>query len=642
MKQMLKTKSKRAAVPNAKRQHARLARSAPAPGRSSSLARTAPGPALELVPAKERATALTTEAVLAGDEDLPAVGNALDRLVNAALGHATQGISPASLLGAYADWFGHLAVAPGKQQELATKALRKWARLILLACRGPLGAGDPIIEPLAQDTRFRAPEWQQWPFNLIYQSFLLGQQWWHNATTDVRGVTRHHEQVTTFMTRQWVDVFSPSNCCATNPEVLRATALERGANLLRGAQYWWQDAMHRYGGQERAQEMPFHPGVDVAVTPGKVVYRNHLIELIQYAAQTPRAHAVPLLIVPSWIMKYYILDLSPENSLVRYLVAHGYTVFIVSWRNPDSADRDLGMDDYLKLGVLAAIDAVRAIRPNSGINAVGYCLGGTLLAMAAAWLARAGDDCLQSLTLLAAEVDFTEPGELGLFIDESQLAYLEDIMWEQGYLDGKQMAGAFTLLNSRDLVWSRMVRDYLMGERKPMTDLNAWNADATRMPYRQHREYLERLYLNNELAEGRYMVDGRPIALTDIGVPLFVVGTQRDTVSPWRSVYKVQLLTKSQVTFCLSTGGHNVGVVNPPDLPVARSFQLASHEAGDRYVDPDTWLKTAMVHAGSWWPAWEAWLHQRAGKDIAAPGVGSAPAGFAPLDDAPGHYVLVH
>jgi polyhydroxyalkanoate synthase len=568
------------------------------------------------------------------------VSNAIDRLVKSTLGHLTQGISPSSILGAYADWFGHLALAPGKQRELATEALRKWARLMLLAGQGPMGAGASIIEPLPQDNRFRGPAWQQWPFNVIYQSFLLTQQWWHNATTDVRGVTRHHEQVATFMTRQWLDIFSPSNQCWTNPEVLRATALEHGANLLRGAQYAWQDAVRTAGGPAREASEIFRPGVDVAVTPGKVVFRNHLIELIQYEAQTPRAHAIPVLIVPSWIMKYYILDLSPANSLVRYLVQNGHTVFAISWRNPDSADRELGMDDYLKQGVLAACDAVRAIRPGARINAVGYCLGGTLLAMAAAWLARAGDERLQSLTLLAAELDFSEPGELGLFIDESQLAYLEDVMWEQGYLDGKQMAGAFALLNSRDLVWSRMVRDYLMGERKPETDLSAWNADATRMPYRQHREYLERLYLNNELAQGRYLVDGRPIALTDIRVPMFVVGTQRDTVSPWRSVYKVQLLANSQVTFCLSTGGHNVGVVNPPDLSVGRSFQIATHEAAERYVDPDTWLATAEVRAGSWWPGWERWLRERAGKQIAAPTVGSASAGFAPLDDAPGQYVL--
>lgn len=566
---------------------------------------------------------------------------AIDRMVNASLGHLTQGISPVSVFAAFADWLSHLAVSPGKQHELRVKAWRKWARLALYAWQAPLGVGESLIEPLEQDKRFQAPEWQRWPYNVLYQSFLLGQQWWHNATCDVRGTTRHHEQVATFMTRQWIDMFSPSNGLWTNPEVMRATAIERGGNLLRGARFWWEDLLRLSAGESLENRVgeTLRPGVDLALTPGKVVLRNHLIELIQYEPQTPKTHAAPVLIVPSWIMKYYILDLSAGNSLVRYLVQQGHTVFILSWRNPDSSDRALGMDDYLKQGVLAATEAVRAIRPGTRINAVGYCLGGTLLAMAAAWLARQGDERLQSLSLLAAEVDFTEPGELGLFIDESQLAFLEDIMWEQGYLDGKQMAGAFALLNSRDLIWSRMVRDYLMGERRPLNDLGAWNADATRMPYRQHREYLERLYLNNELAEGHYKVDGRPVVLSDIRVPFFVVGTQRDTVSPWRSVYKIHLFTDMEITFCLTTGGHNAGVVNPPGSDAGRTHWVATHAAAQRYVDPDTWLATASARAGSWWPSWEAWLRERAGALVAAPAPGAAAAGYAVIDEAPGQYV---
>jgi polyhydroxyalkanoate synthase len=573
------------------------------------------------------------------EEDSVHEGPAIDRLVNAGLARLTQGISPSSLAGAYADWLAHLAAAPGKQRELAQKALRKGARLAQLAWQSPFVIPPPVIEPLPQDHRFRAPAWQQWPFNVVYQSFLLSQQWWHNAASGVRGVSRHHEQVATFMARQWIDMFSPSNLWWTNPEVLEAAARERGANFLRGAQYGWEDLLALAGARPRPGAGAFRPGVEVAVTPGQVVLRNHLIELIQYEAQTPQVQSVPLLLVPSWIMKYYILDLSPENSLVRYLVQQGYTVFVVSWRNPDSGDRDLGMDDYLKQGALAAIDAVRRICPGTRIQAVGYCLGGTLLGMAAAYLARGGDEVLQSLTLLAAELDFSEPGELGLFIDESQLAYLEDIMWEQGYLDGKQMAGAFALLNSRDLVWSRMVHDYLMGQRPASTDLAAWNADATRMPYRQHREYLERLYLNNELAQGRYCVDGHPIALADLRLPLYVVGTERDTVSPWRSVYKVHLLTGAPVRFCLTSGGHNVGVVNPPQSTIPRRFQVTLREAGARYVDPDSWQAEAPVHAGSWWPDWEAWLRQRAGRAVPAGPCGAPAAGLPVLEAAPGRYV---
>ena len=303
----------------------------------------------------------------------------------------------------------------------------------------------------------------------------------------------------------------------------------------------------------------------------------------------------PVLIVPSWIMKYYILDLSPQNSLVRYLVDQGHTVFIISWKNPETQDFELSMDDYLKLGPLAALDVVAQILPKRKVHGVGYCLGGTLLAIAAALLARNDDTRLKTLTLLASEVDFSEPGELGLFIDESQIAYIEDMMRDKGYLDSKQMAGTFALLNSRDLVWSRMVREYLMGIRQPLTDLMAWNADSTRMPYRMHSEYLRRLYLNNELATGRYAVDGKPVALADIRVPMFVVSTERDHVSPWHSVYKIHLLTETEVNFLLTSGGHNAGVVNPPTNERGQ-FRVAQHLPRDKYIDPDLWAEKAPLH----------------------------------------------
>jgi polyhydroxyalkanoate synthase len=378
-----------------------------------------------------------------------------------------------------------------------------------------------------------------------------------------------------------------------------------------------------------------------------VVFRNHLIELIQYAPQTDTVFAEPVLIVPPWIMKFYILDLSPADSLVRYLVQEGHTVFIVSWLNPDADDRDIGMDDYLKHGALAAMDAVCAIVPRRQVQGLGYCLGGTLMSIAAACMARTGDTRLKSLTLLTAEVDFSEPGDLSLFIDDSQLDILDDMMSQKGYLAGRQMAGAFALLNSRDLLWSRMVNAYLMGRSPPTSDLAAWNADATRMPYRQHSEYLRELYRDNDLAQGRYKVDGIPVALPDIRLPIFSLGTQRDTVAPWRSVYKIHLLVRGEVTFCLSSGGHNVGVVNPPtkeevqDNEHARSYQIATHAADARYTDPDTWLATAPSHPGSWWPAWSAWLRRHSGKRGAPPPMGNARAGYPVLDDAPGTYVFI-
>jgi len=572
------------------------------------------------------------------DDPLAHAPQALDRALNAQLARFTQGISPAALTGACMDWAVHLAAAPGKRWALAVKAQRKLARLAAQAASVPGPAAAPCIEPLPQDRRFRAPEWQQWPFNLIYQAFLLEQQWWHNATTGVEGVSAHHEEMVTFFARQWLDMFSPSNFAATNPEVLAQTWREGGMNLVRGARSRLEDAFKACAGAAATQE--FRPGRDVALTPGKVVFGNHLIELIQYAPKTPRVFAKPVLIVPSWIMKYYILDLSPTNSLVRYLVERGHTVFMVSWRNPGAEDRGLGMDDYLQSGAMAAIDAVARIVPGRGIHATGYCLGGTLLAIAAAAMARDRDERLASLSLLASELDFTEPGELGLFIDESQLAYLDDLMSETGYLDGKQMAGAFALINSRDLVWSRMEREYLMGRRRPVTDLAAWNADATRMPMRQHHEYLHGLYLRNDLAEGRYLAGGRPVALSDIRVPIFAVGTERYTVSPWRSVHKVHLLAKTAITFCLCSGGHNAGIVDPPGTAgTGRSYRLAEHAADARYIPPDAWLEQAPSRPGSWWPAWSDWLG--AGRRVAPPAMGGAGGAAGALEDAPGRYVLM-
>jgi polyhydroxyalkanoate synthase len=297
------------------------------------------------------------------------------------------------------------------------------------------------------------------------------------------------------------------------------------------------------------------------------------------------------------------------------------------------------MEDYRTLGVMAALDAAAAVTANQKMHAVGYCLGGTLLAIAAAAMARDGDDRLASMTLLAAQIDFTEGGELTLFINESQLAFLEDMMWEQGFLDSRQMAGAFQLLRSNDLVWSRMVREYQMGERLPMTDLMAWNADATRMPYRMHSEYLRQLFLDNDLAEGRFIATGKPVALTDIRMPIFAVGTLRDHVAPWRSTYKVHLLTDVEVTYLLTSGGHNAGIVSEPGHD-RRSFQVRTKKPEDHYLDPDTFAAQTARRNGSWWLEWAAWLDARSAAPVPPPALGAAQAGYRPLADAPGSYVL--
>lgn len=563
----------------------------------------------------------------------------VDRTVHAGLARFTAGLSPAALISAYLDWGLHLAGSPGKRMQLIEKAARKTTRLANYAGRAATQGGrECCIEPLPQDKRFAGEAWQQWPFNLIYQGFLLNQQWWHNATSGIRGVTKQNEDIVEFTTRQILDMFSPSNFPLTNPEVLQRTLASGGMNFAAGWQHFVEDWERLVRGQKPVGAEDFEVGRNLATTPGQVVYRNHLIELIQYAPATDKVRPEPVLIVPAWIMKYYILDLSPRNSLVKYLTEQGYTVFMISWRNPTAEDRNLGMEDYRKLGPMAALEAVNAIAPKQRVHAVGYCLGGTLLSIAAAAMARDGDKRLKSITMLAAQTDFTEAGELMLFINESQLSFLEDMMWDRGVLDTTQMAGAFRMLRSNDLVWSYMVRHYLMGEREPMIDLMAWNADATRMPYRMHSEYLRSLFLKNELAKGQYIVDGRPIALTDIRAPIFAVGTVRDHVAPWRSTHKIHLLADTEVTYVLTTGGHNAGIVSEIGSD-KRSFQVQTKKLDECYTSPDAWLEQAPRQEGSWWPNWVNWLSERSGAPTDPPAMGAAGAGYAPIGPAPGTYV---
>jgi polyhydroxyalkanoate synthase subunit PhaC len=561
-------------------------------------------------------------------------GDTLDRSVHAAAARFTGGLSPAAIIEANMDWLTHLATSPGKQLQLVETAFRKAFQLLnhTSECALRRGTSEPCVEPLPQDRRFTAAVWQEWPYNVIHQTFLLQQEWWHHATTGVRGVTKQHENAVEFMSRQILDMLSPSNFLLTNPEVSQRTVEEGGMNLLRGAQNALQDWQRAASGQMPAGAEAIKVGRDVAITPGKVIYRNRLIELIQYDPVTPKVHPEPILIVPAWIMKYYILDLSPHNSLVKYLTGQGFTVFMISWKNPGPEDRDLSLEDYRELGVMAALDALTAVTPDTPVHAVGYCIGGTLLSIAAAAMARDHDDRLRSITLLAAQTDFHEAGELMLFINESQLSFLDDMMWERGFLDTKQMAGAFQLLRSNDLIWSRLVRHYLMGERMPVIDLLAWNADATRMPYRMHSEYLRRLFLANDLAEGKYLVGNRPIAMGDIRVPMFVVGTTRDHVAPWRSVHKIHLLTDTDVTFLLTTGGHNAGIVSEPGA-TQRTYQVLTKRGADHYVDPDSWIAKAPHNAGSWWPEWAAWLATHSGAQVAPPPMAK------PLANAPGTYV---
>lgn len=382
----------------------------------------------------------------------------------------------------------------------------------------------------------------------------------------------------------------------------------------------------------------FIVGGNLATTPGKVVFRDALMELIQYAPATATLGAEPVLIVPAWSMKYYILDLSSANSLILWLIGQGRTVFVISWRNPGADLHDTSLEDYRVLGIMAAIDAVQAICGGAKIHATGYCLGGTLLSIAAATMARDGDDRLASLSLFAAQTDFTEVGELQLFITEDQLDVLSDITQAQGYLDSAQMGGTSRMPGSNDLVWDSTIRDYLLGEHDASGDLLAWNADGPRLPPRMHIEYLRRLFLHNDLAEGRFRVAGRRLTLNDLDLPMFIVGTERDQVARWRSVFKLHLLNDGELTFVLTSGGHNAGIVSQPGQE-NRHFRIRLRRAGARTLTPEEWERDTAPRAGSWWLAWSFWLDEHSsGPPVGPPPMGAP--GFPPICDAPGPYVL--
>lgn len=562
---------------------------------------------------------------------------ALDQSAHTWASRFTSGLSPISLGLAYADWAWHLAAAPGTAAHLLTEAQSTWLKALA-------HEADPQDLPGAVDSRYASPEWHQWPYRWWARLHEHSQLWWDQATR-LEGVEPHHQDVVRLFARQWMDFLSPSNWVSTNPQVLRRTVETQGANLVKGLENAVDDwrRLHGLDALQYNGQGTHLPGRDVAITPGQVVHRNHLVELMQFDPVTPEVRREPVFIVPSWIMMYYILDLSPHNSMVRYLVEQGHTVYILSWRNPDEADALIDMEDYLQLGVFDCLAAITRLTGGEPIQTVGYCLGGTLLSIGVAALSRPGQieraeqiAPIHSMTLLAAEVDFREPGDLGILIDAAQVKLLEDIMAERGFLTGPQMAGSFQFLHSRDLIYSTRMREYLLGERDQPSDLMDWNADVTRMPAAMHSEYLHSLYLNNDLAEGRYLVEGLPVSLSDIRVPVFVVGTVKDHVSPWKSVYKIHRLTETDITFVLTTAGHNAGIVSEPGHP-KRSYQMLCTPGDAPWADAEAWKALAPSFDGSWWPAWHDWLARHSDSTVPA----RQPAPTSSLGPAPGTYVHV-
>jgi len=562
----------------------------------------------------------------------------IDRLLHAGTARLTGGVSLIGLGLAWFDWASHLLTSPGRQAELMRNAsvdvMRQFDSTV-----GELSGQSHTTAIEYADRRFNSPNWKKPPYSILVQNFRAVEQWWDEAFK-IHGVSGRHQALLAFLARQYLDIFSPTNGFLTNPDIVRRTVETNGVNLFNG----WLNAIDDVAASALAREKSRKAqissiGNEVATSKGAVVARTRIAEIIQYTPTTSKVHQEPIVIVPAWIMKYYILDLSKQNSLVRYLVDQGFTVFMVSWKNPDQEDRDVSLDDYRTLGVLAAIDAAIKITGAEKVHGTGYCLGGTLLAIAAAAMARDGDRRLKTLSLFASQIDFHDAGELRLFINDSQLALIEDMMWMHGYLKAEEMAGAFHILRSNDLIWSRLINSYAMGEREKPLDIMLWSDDSTRMPYRMHSEYLRQLYLENRLAEGAMIVDGHPITLRAIAIPIFLVGTEWDHVAPWRSVFKLHLMTERDVTFVLTNGGHNAGIVSEPGHS-GRYYRIATQKASGAYIDPDTWLEVAEYKIGSWWPEWALWLNENSPNKTEPPTLGSPLNGYPIIGPAPGEFVL--
>ncbi len=568
-------------------------------------------------------------------------GKDFDKEFRAQVAQLTGGLSPSAFSSAWTDWAAHLALSPSRQfelrQELVCRTADTWDFALKALSGAPVAPSEGFEG--TSDPRFAKVDWSRWPFNVYARAYQNSAALVNKAVEGVEGVDPYQEKLVQFAVRMLLDASTPSNYLGANPELLALTQSEKGQNLVRGVKNWLEDLKSTLDGAAPTGTDEFEVGRTVAVTPGKVIFRNELIELIQYSPTTKTTHAEPLLIVPAWIMKYYILDLSPRNSLVKFLVDQGHTVFMISWKNPSPADRDVSMDDYLNKGFRAALDAVTTVVPDRKVHSVGYCIGGTLLSIGAASLAREGDERLASVSLFAAQADFSEPGELAYFINASQLALLEATMNKKGVLESTQMGGAFALIRSRDLVWQPIINNYLKGQRDTMIDLMAWNADGTRMPYRMHTEYLNRLYLNNELATNKLTLNGQLIRLTDISVPMFVVGTETDHVAPWPSVYKIGNLVRSDdYSFLLTSGGHNAGIIAGPVHP-KRHFRLKTKRLKGAHIGTQEWLQTTEKQQGSWWPAWQQWLAAHSSSQTKPPPIGASRKGYKTIEDAPGSYV---
>ncbi len=528
---------------------------------------------------------------------------------------------------------------PQKLMQAQSALLQDYARLWQAQARRLRGEdAPPVAEPPKGDKRFADEAWsEQAAFDLLKQSYLLTADWLRKTMQEGAGDDPHRRSMVEFYTRQYVDALSPSNFLLTNPKALKHTAESGGRNLLKGLDNLLTDLERGHGrlSISMTDESAFRLGDNIASTPGKVVFQNDLMQLIQYAPSTEQVFKRPLLIVPPWINKFYILDLRPKNSFIKWCVDQGHTVFVISWVNPDESLAHKRFDDYMLEGPLAALDAIKLATGEASVNIVGYCIGGTLTASTLAWLAAKRKKPIASATFLTTMVDFAEAGELEVFIDDEQLGLIEDHMRKKGYLDGRHMAQVFNLMRDNDLIWSFVVNNYLMGKEPFPFDLLYWNGDSTRMPMMMHAFYLRRMYQENRLREpGGMELAGVPIDLRKVTVPTYLLSTREDHIAPWPATYAATQLYQGERRFVLSASGHIAGVVNPP---AAGKYCYWTNP--DLPPTPDDWLAAAERHEGSWWPDWQAWVAARAGKLVPArhPGDGK----LKPIEDAPGSYVRV-
>jgi len=549
-------------------------------------------------------------------------------------------IDPLNVGGAFMELFGRMMSDPVKMLEKQFELWQDYVHLWQSATQRLLGEDQqPIIEPDKKDRRFKDEAWQQNAvFDFLKQSYLLSARYLQHSVRDVSGMEPHTARKIDFYTRQFVDALSPSNFLMTNPEVLKATIESNGQNLVDGMKNMLDD-LERSKGHLRismTDTKAFEIGKNIAMTKGKVIYQNDLMQLIQYEPQTKEVYKTPVLIMPAWINKYYILDLQPDNSLVNYLVGKGHTVFIISWVNPDEKLGKKSFDHYMIEGPLAAMDVIETVTGEKEISIGGYCLGGTLLSITLAWLhAKGQQHRVKSATFLTTMVDFAEAGELSVFIDEEQLKMLEDRMSETGYLEGTEMATTFNMLRANDLIWSFVINNYLLGKDPFPFDLLYWNSDSTRMPATMHSYYLRNMYQKNLLAKpGALNIGGEPIDLSKIATPAYIISTREDHIAPWKSTYAATHIYKGDIRFVLSGSGHIAGAMNPP------SKNKYGYCTNDKLpATPDAWLAGAKENPGSWWPDWEKWQDQFAGPKVPArvPGGGK----LKPIEDAPGSYVRV-